>query len=184
MRAREAIRHCLRASPRRGRRARPAARAAGLLASAGGAEHRRRAVPLLDRRRRHRSVSSGRQRRREDQLHLPRLRSHLLPLRAPGERVPRAALRLGKGLGRRHGRAPGSHALRARRHARAPGDEPDRRPGHDAGGVRPEQAADVSGGSLVVSMPTGQYDGTKLINIGTNRWAFRPEIGLSQPLGR
>jgi hypothetical protein len=40
------------------------------------------------------------------------------------------------------------------------------------------------GAGLVVSMPTGQYDGTKLINIGTNRWAFRPEIGLSQPLGR
>jgi hypothetical protein len=39
------------------------------------------------------------------------------------------------------------------------------------------------GASLVVSMPTGQYDGTKLINIGANRWAFKPEIGLSQPVG-
>lgn len=40
------------------------------------------------------------------------------------------------------------------------------------------------GGSLVVSMPTGQYDGTKLINIGTNRWGFKPELGLSHPAGR
>jgi hypothetical protein len=40
------------------------------------------------------------------------------------------------------------------------------------------------GASLVVSMPTGQYDGTKLINIGSNRWAFKPEIGISQPLGK
>jgi hypothetical protein len=40
------------------------------------------------------------------------------------------------------------------------------------------------GASLIVSMPTGQYDGTRLINIGTNRWAFRPEIGLSHPVGR
>ena len=40
------------------------------------------------------------------------------------------------------------------------------------------------GASLVVSMPTGQYDGTKLINIGTNRWAFKPELGFSQPVGR
>jgi hypothetical protein len=34
-----------------------------------------------------------------------------------------------------------------------------------------------------VSAPTGQYYPDKLINIGTNRWAFRPEIGLSVPLG-
>lgn len=40
------------------------------------------------------------------------------------------------------------------------------------------------GASLIVSMPTGQYDGTKLINIGTNRWAFKPELGLSCPFGK
>jgi hypothetical protein len=42
----------------------------------------------------------------------------------------------------------------------------------------------ILGASLVVSMPTGQYDGSKLINIGTNRWAFKPEVGLSQPVGK
>jgi outer membrane putative beta-barrel porin/alpha-amylase len=40
------------------------------------------------------------------------------------------------------------------------------------------------GASLVVSMPTGQYDGAKLINIGTNRWAFKPELGFAQPVGQ
>jgi len=40
------------------------------------------------------------------------------------------------------------------------------------------------GVSLTVTAPTGEYDGTKLINIGTNRWAFKPELGLAQPLGR
>ncbi len=40
------------------------------------------------------------------------------------------------------------------------------------------------GASLVVSMPTGQYDGARLVNIGTNRWAFKPELGLSHPLGK
>jgi len=40
------------------------------------------------------------------------------------------------------------------------------------------------GASLVVSMPTGQYDGTKLINLGSNRWAFKPEIGLVHPVGK
>jgi hypothetical protein len=31
--------------------------------------------------------------------------------------------------------------------------------------------------------PTGQYDPTKLINLGANRWAFKPEIGLSRRWG-
>jgi hypothetical protein len=36
------------------------------------------------------------------------------------------------------------------------------------------------GVSLKVVAPTGQYDPTALINLGNNRWAFRPEIGYSQ----
>lgn len=39
------------------------------------------------------------------------------------------------------------------------------------------------GVSLKVVAPTGQYDPTKLINYGNNRWAFRPEIGLSRRWG-
>jgi hypothetical protein len=34
------------------------------------------------------------------------------------------------------------------------------------------------GASLVVSAPTGQNDPSGLINIGTNRWGFKPEIGV------
>ena len=40
------------------------------------------------------------------------------------------------------------------------------------------------GVSLNVVVPTGQYFPDKLINLGTNRWAFRPELALSQPMGR
>ena len=40
------------------------------------------------------------------------------------------------------------------------------------------------GASLTVVAPTGQYDPAKLINIGTNRWAFKPELGLSVPWRR
>jgi hypothetical protein len=36
------------------------------------------------------------------------------------------------------------------------------------------------GTTLKVIAPTGQYDPTKLINWGTNRWSFKPEIGVSQ----
>ena len=38
--------------------------------------------------------------------------------------------------------------------------------------------------SLVVSAPTGEYFPDKLVNIGTNRWAFRPEVGGSRRWGR
>ena len=36
------------------------------------------------------------------------------------------------------------------------------------------------GASLKIIAPTGQYDPTKLINWGTNRWSFKPEFGYSQ----
>ncbi len=48
-----------------------------------------------------------------------------------------------------------------------------------------EMAAEsvLIGVSLKVVAPTGQYDPTKLINWGTNRWAFKPEIRLFPTLG-
>ncbi len=41
----------------------------------------------------------------------------------------------------------------------------------------------IVGTSLTVTTPTGQYDGTKLINLGTNRWGFKPEVGVAVPKG-
>jgi len=40
------------------------------------------------------------------------------------------------------------------------------------------------GASLTVAPPLGQYDATKIINLGSNRWALKPEIGLSRAAGR
>jgi hypothetical protein len=39
------------------------------------------------------------------------------------------------------------------------------------------------GASLAVVAPFGQYYADRLLNIGANRWAFKPELGLSQPVG-
>jgi len=46
------------------------------------------------------------------------------------------------------------------------------------------KAGTTLGASLSVVAPSGQYDPSKLINLGTNRWAFKPELGLSHPIGR
>jgi hypothetical protein len=37
----------------------------------------------------------------------------------------------------------------------------------------------IVGASLKLVVPTGQYDPAKLINYGSNRWTFKPELGLS-----
>jgi len=41
----------------------------------------------------------------------------------------------------------------------------------------------IVGASLRILAPTGQYDPTKLINYGANRWGFKPELGLSRRWG-
>lgn len=41
----------------------------------------------------------------------------------------------------------------------------------------------IVGTSVVVTAPLGQYDADRLINIGTNRWSVKPELGLSHALG-
>jgi hypothetical protein len=42
----------------------------------------------------------------------------------------------------------------------------------------------IVGLSLTATAPTGQYYPQKFINLGTNRWGFKPEIALSYPLGK
>lgn len=45
----------------------------------------------------------------------------------------------------------------------------------------PDQTLGVS---FVVAAPTGQYYADKLVNLGANRWAFKPEFGGSRRFGR
>ncbi|HQR12668.1 MAG TPA: transporter [Casimicrobiaceae bacterium] len=41
----------------------------------------------------------------------------------------------------------------------------------------------IIGASLRVIPPWGQYDASRVVNIGTNRWSFKPEIGISKAVG-
>jgi hypothetical protein len=40
------------------------------------------------------------------------------------------------------------------------------------------------GAAITVVPPWGQYSARQLVNLGYNRWAVKPEVGLSHPVGR
>jgi hypothetical protein len=42
----------------------------------------------------------------------------------------------------------------------------------------------ILGTSLTVVAPTGQFFPDRLINLGTNRWAFKPEFAVSHPMSQ
>ena len=46
-----------------------------------------------------------------------------------------------------------------------------------------EKSNTVVGAALAVSIPTGEYRREKLINLGTNRWVIRPQIGVTHTRG-
>ncbi len=42
----------------------------------------------------------------------------------------------------------------------------------------------IVGVALKVLAPSGQYDDTRLVNIATHRWFFKPSLGVSKAIGR
>jgi hypothetical protein len=42
----------------------------------------------------------------------------------------------------------------------------------------------IVGVALKVSAPSGEYDDTRLINIATHRWFFKPSLGVSKAIGK
>ena len=42
----------------------------------------------------------------------------------------------------------------------------------------------IIGASLQVAPPWNQYDSSRIVNIGTERWSFKPEIGISKAVGQ
>ena len=60
---------------------------------------------------------------------------------------------------------------------------------HGAPAMTPQSFASyrqrtIVGVSITAVPPLGQYDRTKLINLGNNRWSFRPEVGVSRAYGQ
>ena len=43
--------------------------------------------------------------------------------------------------------------------------------------------ATILGASLTITAPTGLYDATKILNLGADRWSFKPEVALSHQFG-
>jgi hypothetical protein len=41
----------------------------------------------------------------------------------------------------------------------------------------------IVGVGLLITVPTGQYYSDKLVNLGTHRWSFKPEVGISKAFG-
>lgn len=42
----------------------------------------------------------------------------------------------------------------------------------------------IVGASVQVGIPAGQYDDTRVVNLGNHRWMVKPEVGVSKALGR
>jgi len=42
----------------------------------------------------------------------------------------------------------------------------------------------IIGASLQVAPPWNQYDSSRIVNIGTERWSFKPELGISKAVGQ
>lgn len=57
-------------------------------------------------------------------------------------------------------------------------------PALDVAGFQSYQQELVVGLRFDLVTPLGQYDSTKVINLGSNRWAFHSEIGASKAIGK
>jgi hypothetical protein len=49
---------------------------------------------------------------------------------------------------------------------------------------RPDQSSTVAGAALEVTIPAGQYYADRIVNLGSNRWVYRPHIGVVHTSGK
>lgn len=57
-------------------------------------------------------------------------------------------------------------------------------PAYKLNEFRKYQQDTIAGFTIKVTPPLGQYDKDKVINIGTNRWSLKPELGVSKAVDR
>jgi len=57
-------------------------------------------------------------------------------------------------------------------------------PAYKLNEFRKYQQDTIAGFTIKVTPPLGQYDKDKVINIGTNRWSIKPELGVSKVINR
>lgn len=50
--------------------------------------------------------------------------------------------------------------------------------------AKSEKSNTVVGAAVAVTMPTGKYNGDRLINMGENRWILRPQLGVTHSRGK
>lgn len=50
--------------------------------------------------------------------------------------------------------------------------------------AKQKKSSTILGTSITMQAPTGQYFSDKLVNLGTGRWSFKPEVALSQSLSK
>ena len=50
--------------------------------------------------------------------------------------------------------------------------------------AKSEKSNTVVGAALAVTMPTGDYNSGRLINLGANRWVIRPQLGVTHSRGK
>jgi len=55
-------------------------------------------------------------------------------------------------------------------------------PAYKLSEFRKYQQDTIAGFTIKVTPPLGQYDRDKIINIGTNRWSIKPELGVSKAI--
>ncbi len=56
-------------------------------------------------------------------------------------------------------------------------------PALDLEGFMGYQQDTIVAGALMVQMSLGQYDSDRVLNVGTNRWVFKPEVAVSRARG-
>ncbi|MFD1316441.1 transporter [Namhaeicola litoreus] len=57
-------------------------------------------------------------------------------------------------------------------------------PSRNPGQIIPQKKKTILGASINIVAPTGEFYADKLVNLGTNRWSFRPELAISHQFGQ